>query len=600
MNKTATFRPIIPLIFWCFVQSLIKRGLFLSIPMLILIGWLLVVLTGCQTLPKQPHLTASPLVKKEQNLANSPTKLPFNSQSLVKKISNTHPNNPQLSGYYPIITSRDALASRSLLTSYAQHSIDIQYYIWNNDEVGQLMMKELYDVAKRGVKVRLLLDDLNTDSQLDQQLLAFSAHPNVSVRLINPKIIRSMRPINFVLGVPRYHRRMHNKSMTFDQQLSIIGGRNIGNEYLRSDTSNEFSDLDVLLAGQVVERISDNFDSYWQSDASYDIEILVFPYDMINKTNQIPQDQTAEQRFLASLDKIYQPKRAKSWLTSAQFYQLPNLNSQNNSYNQLAERTIKQPVGIDKLLTKGTLPLRWKKIDFFADKVTKLAKKDDKSSRLVAQLRKAIGTPSEKLTIISSYFVPTNKGVAELNQLVKNGVKVTVLTNSFDSTDVPTVHAGYSGVRLPMLRAGVRLYELKSSADADLRIKKPSLRRNEISTSLHTKAFAVDERLVFIGSYNVDPRSANINTELGVLIYDDELAKGIHAVFDDELLNVAYRLGFTVDNQLVWQTLDKDGVITSQTGQPDTVITKSNEPRLSMANRLWVRVFSLLPIQWLL
>ncbi|ELA08066.1 phospholipase D/transphosphatidylase [Moraxella macacae 0408225] len=551
---------------------------------------LLPVLSACQPLPKQPHLSVSTAL----TLTPTKNKQP-NNQHLLTKISNTKPNHSELSGYYPIITSRDALASRSLLTNYAKHSIDIQYYIWNNDEAGQLMLKQLYDVANRGVKVRLLLDDLNTDGKLDQLLLAFSGHPNIAVRLINPKIIRAVRPINFVLGMPRYHRRMHNKSMTFDKQLSIIGGRNIGNEYLRSDTNNEFSDLDVLLAGKVVDSISESFERYWQSEMAYDIETLVYPYKMMNTTNPNAKNPSPKQRFLASLDKIYQPKLANPWLTSAKFYQLPNCQQNCSPNNELTKHTVKTAVSIDKLLITGKLPLRWKKIDFFADNVTKLTKKDDESSRLVTQLRNTIGTPKKKFTVISSYFVPTNQGVAELNQLVNDGVKVTVLTNSFDSTDVPIVHTGYSKARLLMLRAGVRLYELKSSADADLRIKKPSLRRNEISTSLHTKAFAVDDRLAFIGSYNVDPRSAHINTELGVVIYDSALAKALHAIFDDELLNVAYRLGFGADDQLVWQTLDEDTLALQK-----VVITKNNEPRLSLANNLWISVFSLLPIQWLL
>ena len=134
------------------------------------------------------------------------------------------------------------------------------------------MLKQLYDMANRGVKVRLLLDDLNTDSKIDQLLLAFASHPNIAVRYINPKIIRSLTTANFAVAMPRYHRRMHNKSMTFDKQLSIIGGRNIGNEYLRSDTKNEFSDLDVLLAGKVVDSINDSFEQYWNSPISYDIE----------------------------------------------------------------------------------------------------------------------------------------------------------------------------------------------------------------------------------------------------------------------------------------------------------------------------------------
>lgn len=556
-----------------FVKSFLKIFQYHSTVQWFFLTWVAIFLTACQQLPVKPHsLKSQLLTQQSQQLQPKLSK----KTDLIQQISQTAPpTDKNLSGYYPIITSRDAFASRSMLTDLAKHSIDIQYYIWHNDEAGQLMLKQLYDMANRGVKVRLLLDDLNTDSKIDQLLLAFASHPNIAVRYINPKIIRSLTPANFAVAMPRYHRRMHNKSMTFDKQLSIIGGRNIGNEYLRSDTKNEFSDLDVLLAGKVVDSINDSFEQYWNSPISYDIENLVLPYEVNNKTNKIHMINT-EQRFFDSLDKI---KKNEQWFHSQDFYQAPTLTV--GGHHQ----------ALNEVLHQKKLDFRWAKIDFFADNVQKLLKKDNKSERLVEQLRESIGTPKHDFTVVSSYFVPTNRGIKELNQLVADGVNVTILTNSFDSTDVPTVHVGYSEARLPLLKAGVKLYELKSSAGADLRIKKPRLSRNEISTSLHTKAFAVDDRLAFIGSYNVDPRSANINTELGVVIYDPALAKAMHKMFDDNILNISYKLMLSDKNRIVWQTLDEDRPI---------VLNKANEPRLSLVNSTWIRIFSVLPIQWLL
>lgn len=511
-----------------------------------------IFLTACQSLSISPHLA------KSQNLSQQSLQLQkklTNNKDLLKKISkNTPKNNHTLSGYYPIITSFDAYHSRHILTKLAKHSIDIQYYIWHNDASGQLMLKKLYESANRGVKVRLLLDDLDTTPQFDQTLLNFSKHQNIAVRLINPKNVRSLTPLNFATAMPRYHRRMHNKSMTFDKQISIIGGRNIGDEYLRSDNKNEFSDLDILLAGKVVNAINDSFEQYWHSDLSYDIEVLV-------KNN--PQ-QSAD--FLQSLDKI----KHQNALAITQNHQNPNT--------------------LDHLLNQGRLNLRWAKIDFFADNVKKLSKKDKQSERLVSQLREAIGTPKQDFTVISSYFVPTRLGVMQLKQLVENGVNVTILTNSFQATDVPIVHSGYLNARLPMLQAGVKLYELKPSVDADLRQKKSTLNKQDNSTSLHTKAFAVDDRLAFIGSYNLDPRSANINTELGVVIYDKALARAIHQMFDDKILNISYRLDIA-QNRLVWQTLEENNSV---------IILQQKEPNLSLVNRLWLNLFAVLPITWLL
>lgn len=537
------------LLFWQKIPKFFARKYWLS---LIYGSFFSIFLTACQSLNLPPHLS------KSQRLSQQSLQLQkklTNNQDLLKKISKNPTKNRDLSGYYPIITSFDAFSSRSILTNLSQHSIDIQYYIWHNDEVGQIMLKQLYEAANRGVKVRLLLDDLNTNPTLDQLLLAFSQHPNIAVRLINPKNVRQLTSVNFATAMPRYHRRMHNKSMTFDKQLSIIGGRNIGNEYLRSDTQNEFSDLDVLLSGKVVNAINDSFEQYWQSDLAFDIEVLL----NIHTNNQPNNDD-----FLSHLDKI----KTQNFAT---FFPA------NTSH-------------LDNILYKHGLNFRWAKIDFVVDDVKKLSKSDDISKRLITQLREAIGTPKQDFSIISSYFVPTNLGVKQLKQLVNDGVSVKVLTNSFNSTDVPIVHAGYHEARLPMLKAGVDLYELKPSVNADLRQKKSTLRKQKVSTSLHTKAFAVDDKLAFIGSYNIDPRSANINTELGAIIYDKQLARGIHQTFDANILNVSYHL-VLLNEQVVWQTLENPNPM---------IISVNREPNLFFVNEVWIRLFSILPIQWLL
>lgn len=537
------------LLFWQKIPKFFARKYWLS---LIYGSFFSIFLTACQSLNLPPHLSKSQRLS-QQSLQLQKTLT--NNQDLINKISKKPNKNRDLSGYYPIITSFDAFSSRNVLTNLSQHSIDIQYYIWHNDEAGQIMLKQLYESANRGVKVRLLLDDLNTNPQLDQLLLAFAQHPNIAVRLINPKNVRQLTSLNFATAMPRYHRRMHNKSMTFDKQLSIIGGRNIGDEYLRSDTQNEFADLDVLLAGKVVNAINDSFEQYWQSDLAFDIEVLL-------KNNK--KNQSSHGDFLSRLDKIKTQNFATFFPTTSK--------------------------RLDNSLYKHNLDFRWAKIDFVVDDVKKLSKSDAKSERLVTKLREAVGTPKQDFSIISSYFVPTNLGIKQLKQLVNNGVNVKVLTNSFHATDVPIVHAGYREARLPMLKAGVDLYELKSSIDADLRQKKSTLSKQKVSTSLHTKAFAVDDRLAFIGSYNIDPRSANINTELGVIIYDKPLAKAIHQLFDNNILNVSYHLVLN-KHELLWQTLE----------QPNPMIISTNrEPNLFFVNDVWIRLFSVLPIQWLL
>ena len=530
---------------------------------------LFTLLTACQMLPNNPNIAATPNLSTQLPSAQKfSEKSRIQGHYLISRISaSKNPSPSKFSGYYPLIDSSDAFASRSILTEMAQQTIDIQYYIWHNDAAGQLMLKDLYQAANRGVKIRLLLDDLNTNPELDQQLLAFAAHANIQVRLINPKVVRSFTPANFVVALPRYQRRMHNKSMTFDRQLSIIGGRNIGDEYLRKDSIAEFADLDVLLAGKVVNQINESFEDYWDSPLSYDIERLVRP-------SKNPERNKTDEPFLGTLTAIA-PVNSQSHLhKSSQLYRVQN------------------GAIVDKQLYNKKIQFRWQPMQFLADDVKKLLNQDDKDSRLVSKLRARIGTPKQQLTIVSSYFVPTDLGVLQLSKLMENGVKINIFTNSYESTDVPIVHSGYNVARVPMLKAGIGLYELKSSADADFRRKKRSLYRSKYSTSLHTKAFAVDDKYTFIGSYNVDPRSANINTELGVLIEDKALAKSFHNTFDNAMLNVSYRVNLTDDEQLTWQTHD------DKTNKK--LISLDKEPHMTFVNGLWLKIFSALPFKRLL
>ncbi|MDO5652224.1 MAG: phospholipase D-like domain-containing protein, partial [Moraxella sp.] len=243
----------------------------MCIKRLFVIAVSMTVLSACQSLPQTPHLERSIHITSavhqiHATLADNQeidNELTF----AVGEQTQTHPN---LSGYYPISTGANAFAARSILTAMSSHSIDVQYYIWHEDEAGQLMLKDLWDAAERGVMVRILLDDLNGSKALDQLLIRVAKHPNIAIRLANPMAYRNFRFVNYLANPMRTNIRMHNKSMTFDNHLSIIGGRNIGNEYLNNDKSNQFADLDVLLIGEVVPKITSSFDEYWDSLYAYD------------------------------------------------------------------------------------------------------------------------------------------------------------------------------------------------------------------------------------------------------------------------------------------------------------------------------------------
>ena len=560
-------------------------------------------LSGCQTLPKQPHLPESQALsarvealyqqndsqqdanqqadsqqtdnqqtttledssnqdsanKNSSQDNNANTNPQSNSTDLVAAISEQNEIHPDLSGYHPIVTGANAFASRSILTNMATRNIDAQYYIWHNDQAGQLMLKDLWDAAERGVIVRLLLDDFNNSAKFDQHLLRFASHPNIAVRIINPLMYRKFQTLNFVTGLPRINRRMHNKSMIFDKQITIIGGRNIGDEYLSNDKNSQFADLDVLLIGKVVADIDNSFASYWSAPISFDIQTLA----------TLDKGETTD--FLEGLDKLRSDEKNDS-RSSLEVY-----------------KTAIEDSSIDTDLINKRVPFRWTNMQFLSDDVGKLTKTVPADTNLVHQLRTLLGSPSKRLTIISSYFVPTKDGVNTLVALAESGIEINILTNSFDATDVTAVHSGYSQWRPNLLRAGVKIYELKSTASEEKRENKLWKARSQSSTSLHAKAFAVDDYQVFIGSYNVDPRSANINTEMGVIINDDELAKQLHDALSDDLLTQAYEVKLLENGNLQWHTIEGG-----------KKVVYDSEPLVDISDHVWLTIMSWLPIDWLL
>lgn len=549
-------------------------------------------LTSCQHLPATAHLPASqdlnariatlyqqskpPLVgqpppiepavidnRSLEGMTETASKTPatiadaIQDYDLAAAISEQNEVHPDLSGYHPLVTGANAFAARSILTGMARKNIDVQYYIWHNDQAGQLLLKDLWEAAERGVMVRLLLDDFNNNAKFDQHLLRFASHPNIAVRIINPLIHRKFQTLNYITGLPRINRRMHNKSMTFDKQITIIGGRNIGDEYLSNDKNSQFADLDVLLIGRVVGDISNSFNRYWSSNLAFDIETLV----------KLGPDKD----FLASLDKINGDETSGP-------------RSSLSAYKAAIEDS-----SIDTDLLNKHVPFRWTDMQFLSDDVSKLSKTATPNTHLVHQLRTLLGTPTDKLTIISSYFVPTKDGVTALVKLANKGVKIRILTNSFHATDVTAVHSGYSQWRPALLKAGIKIYELKATASQEDRENKLWRARSQSSTSLHAKTFAVDDHQVFIGSYNVDPRSANINTEMGVIINDDELARQLHGAIGDSLLSQAYEVLLTDKGQLQWKTLEKG-----------KLVTYDHEPDVEWSDHIWLTIMSWLPIDWLL
>jgi putative cardiolipin synthase len=461
-------------------------------------------------------------------------------------------------GVLALPNGRDAFAARVLLARAAERSLDVQYYIWHRDTSGGLLALALWEAAERGVRVRMLLDDANTQ-RLDDMLATLDGHPNIEVRLFNPFANRSWRIADFATDFSRVNRRMHNKSFTADNQVAIVGGRNIGDEYLGADSAVEFADLDVVTTGALVSDVSADFDAYWNSPPAYPASAIIAPVP--------PETATRVREEWAALR---QSPKAAAYITAVRDLPL-----------------------VSQVLA-GTVPFEWVAARLVSDDPLKVVNPPErKDLQMVPRLQRALGTPVNEVLIVSPYFVPTSEGTAALLAHAQRGVSIRVLTNSLASSDVAPVYAGYSNYRQELLRGGVRLYELKGKPQEDKdREHDPAFgsRGGSSGASLHTKAFGVDKRRIFVGSFNFDPRSARLNTEMGVVMESATLATQLSDVFDRKLSLVAYEVRMADDGQsVIW--IDRTG--------PDE-IRLVTAPEAGLLKRMWIGFLSILPIEWLL
>ena len=460
---------------------------------------------------------------------------------------------PGKSGVHTLPNPLEAFAARMLLAHTAERTLDVQYYIWRGDQTGTLLLQALVAAADRGVRVRLLLDDGGT-AGLDRELAALAQHPGIEVRLFNPFVLRWPKPIGYVTDFARANRRMHNKSFTADNQATIIGGRNVGDEYFGATDGVLFSDLDVLAIGPVVPDVSKDFDRYWASPSSWPAQAIV------------PAVTSAE---LAEL-------RADAIRIEA--------SDAAHAYTQ----AVRQTPFIAHLLDQK-LALEWSHVQIVSDDPAKGLAKAKRSGLLVDQLHRVLGTPQRSVSLVSPYFVPTASGTEALARLSQSGVAVRVMTNAYEATDVPLVHAGYAKHRKELLQSGVALYEMQRLAPPN-REQRPRLNPlGSSGSSLHAKTFAVDGERAFVGSFNFDPRSALLNTELGFVIDSPMLAGQIEKAFNTEVPQRSYTLKLSQAGDIEWHT-------TGTT--PPAVLT--TEPGSSWWSRAGMVFFSWLPIDWLL
>ncbi|MCH4244508.1 phospholipase D family protein [Acinetobacter gerneri] len=515
---------------------------------LILSSCLVLTLPACSTLPKQ---TPQPI----QYAFDTDT----SHTELAQIVTPLKEKNPDLTGFHVLYDPLEALAARIHLIEKSQKTLDLQYYIWDNDKIGALALYKIIQAADRGVKVRLLIDDNNAKS-MEGIYLALSQHQNIEVKLFNPYRFRSVRPIDMVLDLKRINRRMHNKSFIADNQVALIGGRNMTNQYYNASDNYQFSDVDVMLVGQAVDDISHSFDEYWNNSYAYNVQNIVN-----SNKHRLRYYDLKEQ-----LEKNYDDITTQNYL---------NLSNKSNDFENWLEHNVQ---------------LDWVKAEIVKDSPDKIRAKAKKEEHLNFQLTKNLEKPEHSVDLISAYFVPEKKGAERLNDLAQEGVQVRVLTNSFKANDVFLVHAFYQKYRVDLLKHGVELYEFLPAIDAanlnsnteeiskSVKISLKGLSRS----SLHAKLMALDEKQVFIGSFNFDPRSANLNTEIGVILNSPPLARAVHNTMDANLKKYAYKLVLNPDNQINWIK-----------SVPNGTKIYNKEPRMKWWQRAGIKMISWLPIE---
>lgn len=487
--------------------------------------WLSLLLSACVSLPTEVERRPSTA------LAN-PGGTPLG--QMVGRLAASN-GNPSLSGFRVLSAGEDAFAALLALAGQARRTLDLQYYIVHDDASAQKLLNEVRAAAERGVRVRLLIDDLYTSGQ-DPLFLALASRPNIEVRVFNPfpagRGLLFTRFLTSAGDVNRIHRRMHNKLFIADNAIAVTGGRNIGDEYFIKSKLNNFVDLDVMVAGRAVPQLSAAFDHFWNSN-------LAFPIESLKAKAKMP---------------------ARDELTS----------KSPPAANEPTQQSSDEPQAraLASELARGSLKLTWAPATVLADAPSKIERESEPAPNesiaddLVALMRAA----KQEIVMVSPYFVPGKSGIALISELRAKGIKVRLLTNSLAATDAPIVHVGYSRYRPDLLRLGMEIYEFRPT------LARPQKRFGSFGSSrasLHAKAVVIDGKILFVGSLNMDPRSALYNTELGLVIRSPALAREVIRLYEDAR-SESYRVEIDAD-RIKWTNPDTQEV---QYGEPEATASR--------------------------
>ncbi|MPY69491.1 MAG: phospholipase D family protein [Alphaproteobacteria bacterium] len=435
------------------------------------------------------------------------------------------------SGFSLIVPGPDALRSLRSFIALAEKTLDLQYYIWRGDESGRLVLSDLVDAASGGVRVRLLLDDMDTKWE-DGELARLNALPNFEIRIFNPFASRTSRLVDALVDFRRVTHRMHNKLFIADNTVAVIGGRNIGDRYFSKDEEASYRDLDIHAAGHAARALSRHFDAFWNSPWSVSIDALDDGHETAAGVREM----------------VERLKR-----TAARY-------ARTIEANEIAPAEYAARVFSGLIWSRRTA--------IVADSHDK---PQTKNPKLLEELFARLSGRLEKgLLIEAAYFIPAENGVRILCGFVKAGMDVRVLTNSLSSSDVITAYAGYRIYRRPLLECGVQLYEMRRGAKILLEARRAG---DSSIANLHTKAAVFDRRYTFVGSFNLDPRSVYLNTEIALLVDSRPLAEAAARFIEDGMSpENAYRLTLE-DGEIVWNTT-RDGAPLRLTEEPGATLWK--------------------------
>lgn len=436
------------------------------------------------------------------------------SMDLIDRQIAAHPDS---SGVYVLDTGEEALLARAWLANHAQQTIEVQYFIWSSDNIGILAAEALLRAAERGVKVRIVVDDLMIDAP-DKSLLALALHPNIDIRIYNPRnsvgVPVQARVLNAATDFRGVNQRMHDKTFIVDGKVAITGGRNMADEYFDYNHEYNFRDRDALLLGKAVQAMRDSFEKFWLSELSVKVEELYDGIGLLQKNVKVGDDEVAATyRALhdyAALAENFEPEvRAAIDSVPAEF---PRLAGQ----------------------------LVWGRVDFISD----VPGKNENRFSLggggltTAALANIVGTAQSSITIQSPYLVLSDEAISLFKSAIARGVRIRINTNSLASSDNLQASSGYRNQRKALLKMGLDIREYKPEPAIRSKLWKSALseRIEPPIFALHAKTMVVDSCIAYIGTFNLDPRSENLNTEVGAIIHDETLARAVEASIESDML----------------------------------------------------------------